>query len=227
MKKSYNLGLLTGGITLMLALIASFVLQHYFTQSFLTLSFTFDTFLLMGVAFICILQFKTYDKVAAIILVVYGAINILYGIVGSEALSGMLGSLEIEVIFILGLLLGHVLFQIAVLFVLLHIIQPRFELKFTKRFVSVSLAVSLLFLILISPLVTFSSFQSIITTVFSLITIAVLYFCVQQMVTDRPLEVETEVKGSTNKHQELTKLYERGIITQEEYDSRLSLINKD
>ena len=66
MKKTYNLGLLTGGISLMLALIASFVLQDYFSESFLTLSFTFDTFILIAVAFMLILQFKSFDKIAAI-----------------------------------------------------------------------------------------------------------------------------------------------------------------
>ena len=81
MKKTYNLGLLTGGISLMLALIASFVLQDYFSESFLTLSFTFDTFVLIAVAFMLILQFKSFDKIAAIVLVIYGAFNILYGIV--------------------------------------------------------------------------------------------------------------------------------------------------
>ena len=227
MKKTYNLGLLAGGIALMLALIASFVLQHYFTQSFLTLSFTFDTFVLMAVAFIFILQFKSFDKTAAIILVVYGAFNILYGIIGNTELSQLINSMDIEVMFILGLLLAHVLFEIAVLFVLLHVIQPRFEYKFTKRFVIVALSVSLLFLALISPLITFSTFQSVIRVIFSLLAIGVLYYCIQQVVTEKTNESEVETNSELDsKNQELKKLFARGIITQEEYDTRLNLINK-
>src|SRR5690554_7654845 len=121
MQKTYNLKLLTGGVVLILTLIASFVLQNSFEKSYLTFNFTLETFLLMAVAFILILQFKSYGKTASIILVVYGAFNILYGIFGSSSLSNLLGSLELEVLFILGLLLGHVLFEIAALFVLLHV----------------------------------------------------------------------------------------------------------
>lgn len=227
MKKTYNLGLLTGGISLMLALIASFVLQDYFSESFLTMSFTFDTFILIAVSFMLILQFKSFDKIAAIVLVIYGAFNILYGIVGSQTLSDVINSTELEVIFILGLLLGHVLFEIAVLFVLLHLTQQRFEYKFTKKFVIVALLVSLVLLISITPLVTFMTFQSIIRMVFSVISIAMLYFCIQQMVTDTPIVVEAPTKAVPNKRLELSKLYERGIITQEEYQTRLDLIDKE
>ncbi|MFA7417334.1 MAG: SHOCT domain-containing protein [Acholeplasma sp.] len=226
MKKTYNLGLLTGGIILMLALIASFVLQDYFTPSFLTLSFTFDTFVLIAVAFILILQFKSYAKIAAIILVVYGAFNILYGIVGSYELSSLLGSMEIEVIFILGLLLAHVIFEISVLFVLLHVTQPRFDIKFTKKFVMIALIVSLVLLVAISPLVTPANFQSIVRMIFSILSIGALYLCVYLMVTEKVDEPEPLLDNIKIKQQELTRLYERGIITQEEYEIRLEKNNK-
>lgn len=226
MKKTYNLGLLTGGIALMLALIASFVLQDYFQPSYLTLSFTFDTFILIAIAFIFILQFKSFDKISAIILVVYGAFNILYGIVGSSTISNLINSTELEVIFILGLLLGHVLFEIAVLFVLVHVTQPRFEFEFTKKFVIVALSVSLLILISVSPLVTEVTIQSIVRMVFSIIAIGALYFCIQQMVTVRSEEPVVPTNTLDIKKQELSKLLERGIITQSEYETRLKIIDK-
>lgn len=227
MKKTYDLKLLTGGIILMLALIASFVLQSYFGQSYLTFSFTLDTFVLMAVAFILILQFKKFIKVAAIILVVYGALNILYGITGSSELSGVFGSMDLEVIFILGLLLAHVIFEIAVLFILLHVTQPRFETSFTKRFVGFALIASLVLIMLISPLVTFSSFQSIIRIIFSVIAIAALYFAISQMVVERTEEPEPVVDSLQLKQIELKRLYERGIITESEYQTRLDKINNN
>lgn len=225
MKKTYDLKLLTGGIILMLSLIASFVLQSYFGQSYLTMSYTLDTFVLMAVAFIFILQFKNFIKVSAIILVVYGALNILYGITGSSGLSGVFESTDLEVIFILGLLLAHVIFEIAVLFVLLHVTQPRFEMAFTKRFVSIAMIASLLLLMLISPLVTFATFQSVIRIIFSVITIAALYFAISQMVFEKTEEPEPEVNMLEVKQKELKRLYERGIITESEYQTRLDKIN--
>src|SRR5690554_234782 len=188
MQKTYNLKLLTGGVILILTLIASFVLQHYFEKSYLTFDFTLETFILMAVAFILILQFKSYAKTASIILVVYGALNILYGIFGSFSLSNLLGSLELEVLFILGLLLGHVLFEIAVLFVLLHVTQPRFDMKFTSRFVMGALIASIILLIAISPLVTYTTLPSILRMVCAIISIAALYFCIVQMVEEPKVE---------------------------------------
>lgn len=216
MKKTYNLGLLAGGIGLMLTLIASFVLQQHFGQSFLTMNFVFDTFILMAVAFILILQFKSFDSVVAIILVVYGGFNILYGIMGNQALTNLLGSTELEVIFILGLLLGHVLFEVAVLFLLLHVTQPRFDYKFTKVFVIVALSVAFVLLIAVSPLVTLVTVQSVLRMIVTIISIAALYYCIQQMVVERPVETP-KMSESDNKQSELRKLYERGIITEEEY----------
>lgn len=227
MKKTYDLKLLTGGIILMLALIASFVLQSYFGQSYLTFSFTLDTFVLMAVAFILILQFKKFIKVSAIILVVYGALNILYGITGTNELSSVIGSMDIEVIFILGLLLAHVIFEIAVLFILLHVTQPRFDTQFTKRFVRIALIASLVLLMLIAPLVTLSSFQSIVRIIFSVLAIASLYFAISQMVVEKTDEPEPVVDSVQLKQIELRRLYERGIITESEYQTRLDKINNN
>ncbi|WP_025724408.1 SHOCT domain-containing protein [Acholeplasma granularum] len=226
MKKNYHTGLLTAGIILVLALIASFVLQNYFKGSYLTLSYQFDTFVLMAVAFMLILQFKSFDKIVSIVLVIYGAFNILYGITGSYAVSNIVQSVEIEVIFTLGLLLGHVLFEIAALFILVHVMQTRFELKFTKTFVRVTLLVSAVFLIAISPFVTSFSLQSILRMVFQVIAILATYFAVQQLVFERPApEVVTNTE-SNKKLDELNRLYQRGLISKDEFESRLNQINK-
>lgn len=222
MQKKYNLKLLTGGVVLILTLIASFVLQNSFEKSYLTFDFTLETFLLMAVAFILILQFKSYGKTASIILVVYGAFNILYGILGSSSLSNLLGSLELEVLFILGLLLGHVLFEIAALFVLLHVTQPRFDMKFTRRFVIGALTASLILLIAISPLVTYTTLPSVLRMVCAILSIIALYFCVVQMIEETPVEENKPVHQTSKKQEELKKLYDRGLITQSEYEQRIS-----
>ncbi|HHX76419.1 MAG TPA: SHOCT domain-containing protein [Acholeplasmataceae bacterium] len=222
MQKTYNLKLLTGGVVLILTLIASFVLQNSFEKSYLTFNFTLETFLLMAVAFILILQFKSYGKTASIILVVYGAFNILYGILGSSSLSNLLGSLELEVLFILGLLLGHVLFEIAVLFVLLHVTQPRFDMKFTRRFVIGALTASLILLIAISPLVTYTTLPSVLRMVCAILSIVALYFCIVQMIEEAPVEENKPVNQTSKKQEELKKLYDRGLITQSEYEQRIS-----
>jgi len=222
MQKTYNLKLLTGGVVLILTLIASFVLQNSFEKSYLTFDFTLETFLLMAVAFILILQFKSYGKTASIILVVYGAFNILYGILGSSSLSNLLGSLELEVLFILGLLLGHVLFEIAALFVLLHVTQPRFDMKFTRRFVIGALTASLILLIAISPLVTYTTLPSVLRMVCAILSIVALYFCIVQMIEEAPVEENKPVNQTSKKQEELKKLYDRGLITQSEYEQRIS-----
>jgi len=222
MQKTYNLKLLTGGVVLILTLIASFVLQNSFEKSYLTFNFTLETFLLMAVAFILILQFKSYGKTASIILVVYGAFNILYGILGSSSLSNLLGSLELEVLFILGLLLGHVLFEIAALFVLLHVTQPRFDMKFTRRFVIGALTASLILLIAISPLVTYTTLPSVLRMVCAILSIVALYFCIVQMIEEAPVEENKPVNQTSKKQEELKKLYDRGLITQSEYEQRIS-----
>lgn len=222
MQKTYNLKLLTGGVVLILTLIASFVLQNSFEKSYLTFDFTLETFLLMAVAFILILQFKSYGKTASIILVVYGAFNILYGILGSSSLSNLLGSLELEVLFILGLLLGHVLFEIAALFVLLHVTQPRFDMKFTRRFVIGALTASLILLIAISPLVTHTTLPSVLRMVCAILSIVALYFCIVQMIEEAPVEENKPVHQTSKKQEELKKLYDRGLITQSEYEQRIS-----
>lgn len=226
MKKTYHTSLLTGGIAIILAYIAAFVLQDFFGRSFLTLSFQLDTFVFMAIAFIMILQFKSFDKIIAIILVIYGAFNILYGVTGTRPVSLIINSVEFEVIFVLGLLLGHALFEISSLFLLLHTTQTKFETKFTKRFIMVSLIVSFIFLAAVSPFVTLMKLDSVLRVVFALIAIAVVYISMVLMVKDKPIvsEEPVVVNNQQSKLNELERLYQRGIISDEEYQTRLKSI---
>lgn len=226
MKKKYNTALLSGGIAILLSQIAAFVLQDYFGSSYLTLSFQFDTFIMLGISFILILQFKGFDKFIAIVLVVYGAFNLIHGVSSNYLIGNIVGSLEVEVIVVLGLLLGHALFEISALFILLHSIQPRFESKFTRKFVLISLGVALLLLSLVSIFLTSSVLIQVIRAISAILAIGALYISMYLLIEDKPIVEETkvDVPQSLNKLAELDRLYQRGIITKDEYDSRKNLL---
>lgn len=221
MKKNYNTALLSGGIAIILAQISAFVLQDYFGRSYLTLAFQFDTFVLLALAFMLILQFKSSDKIAAILLVVYGGFNILHGITANYSVGLIVNNLESEVIFILGLLIGHVLFEISALFLVIHITQTKFETSFTKKIVLFSLSVSIVLLASVSFLVTEGSFNQILKTVVAVIALIAVYASMYLLIAEKPItEGLEEDQKEKNKLQELEGLYHRGIITQAEYDER-------
>ncbi len=226
MKRKYNTALLSAGIAIVLSQIAAFVLQDYFERSLLTLSFQLDIFMLMAVAFALILQFKSSEKVVSILLVVYGAFNLIHGVTANRAVGMVVNSLEIEVIFVLGLLIAHSLFEISALFILVHSTQTRFETSFTKKFVLISLSVSLGLLVLILPFVTRLELDSVLKAIFAVIAIAVLYFAMYLMVTDRPIVEEPEPVKPASKLEELEGLLRRGIISQAEYDARKNKLNQ-
>ncbi len=226
MKKKYNTALLSGGIAILLSQIAAFVLQDYFGRSYLTLAFQLDTFIMLAISFILILQFKSFDKFIAIILVIYGAFNLIHGVSSNYAIGQVVGSLEVEVMVVLGLLIGHALFEISALFILLHSTQPRFETKFTKKFVLISLIIALVLFSGISVFLTQMEIIQIVKTVGSILAIGALYITMYILVEEKPVveEKSIEVGHQSSRLAELERLYQRGIITKDEYESRKSTL---
>src|SRR5690554_1904556 len=137
MKKQYSNTLLSCGIALILTQIAAFVLQNYFDPSVLTLWHGFDIGIFMVIAFLLIIQVKSFQRVVSILLIIYGGLNLLHGITASNLLSYTINNMELEVLFVLGLLLGYALFEIAALFTIVSVYQKRFSGEFTRRIVLV------------------------------------------------------------------------------------------
>jgi len=231
MKKQYSLPILVFSIILILTQVASFTLQHFFGTSGLSLSFRFDIFVILAISFIMILQFKSHDKVVAIIATVYGALNLVYSITvvsyygSSTGLEQILG-----VLFLLFTLLAYSLFEISALFLLIHSIKPKFETKVTKTFVGICLSISLLLIIGAGIVnldwsgdlpVDFAG--SIVTLIFAYLAIAAFYATLFFFVQDKPQAVQPEViRTSSGAVDELDNLHRRGIITDEEYAIRKS-----
>ncbi len=228
MKKTYSLPLLVVGLAIILTQIATFTLQNYFTSSFLTLSYSFDLFILLGISFVLILQFKGFEKLVAITAVVYAALGLIYGISSGNAVSTVVESTNHEVIFVLCVLLAYALLTIASLFALIHVVQTKFPTKFTKGFMTVALSLSLVLLICASLLVTTPQLMPIIRSISAYLAIASYYAALVFVIEEKPVyEEPVRLPESEVAIKELDRLYSRGIITTEEYNARKDkLINK-
>ncbi len=221
MKKTYSLPLLVAGLAIILTQIATFTLQSYFGRSFLTFSFGFDFFILLAISFVIIIQFKGFDKLVAIASVVYAAFSLIYGINAGDTVSPVVSSTNQEVIFVLCTLLAYALLAISALFALIHVVQTKFPTKFTRGFLSVALSISFLLLIVASLFVTTTDLLSIIRSISAYLAIASYYIALIFLIEEKPImEEPVKVSESETALIELERLFTRGIITTEEYETR-------
>ncbi|MBN3491216.1 SHOCT domain-containing protein [Acholeplasma equirhinis] len=226
MNRKYSTKLLSISIAILITQIASFVFQNNYGNSLLTIGQALDVIVLISIAFMLLLQFKKFDKVVSIILVVYGGLNIVYGLTSSLAFRLVIQNRDIEVLFTTGLLIAHVLFEIAALFNLVHNTQTKFETKFTKNLTLITLSVSFVLLAAVSPFVTYGDMFSVLKTIAALLAILALYASVFLGIEEKAVKVDPveapKVVTSLNESKltELEKLYNRGIITEEEYQTR-------
>lgn len=219
MQKNYKLPLLVIGIAILLTQITTHTLQVYFNASYITLNSVLDLMFLLPVAFFFILQFKQFEKVTAIMLAIYGAFNILYALTLSSTLPDGWLNIELEVILVLSLMLAHVLFVLGVLFTLLHTLQPKFSLKFTRGFVVGLLAFSFVFAVAGLFAVTEPVMIQIVKSISVAFALAALYASLPFLISEKtdpeisPLQEDKRLK-------ELHGLLERGLITEAEYEAR-------
>lgn len=230
MKKNYNLTLLSLAIALLITQVANYVLQNYFGGSRLTVSSSTDMIFMIVIAFIFLIQFNKYRKVISILAIVYGGFNIIYGLSSNYIIRQVVINTEAEVLSVLGLLIGHILFEVAALFMLVQNTQPRFENKFTSRLVLVTLTVSLVMLIAISPFLTANYLGDVLRQVVAVGTIGLFYVMLFISVMTTPQEETTIQKeplsDKDKKLEELSKLLSRGIISQDEFDLRKAKIEE-
>jgi len=224
MRKNYNLTLLSLAIAFLVTLVANYVLQSYFGSTSLTIGTFLETIIMMGIAFMFLIQFANYQKIVAIITIIYGGFNLLYAIVSRSMISNVVATTEVEVLTLLGLLIGHVLFEVAALFNLVQNTKARFENKFASRLILVTLSVSLLMLALVSPFLTQNTLGAVIRQVVAILAIglfyALLYICVKNTKEVETIAPSNQALDKEKLILELHGLYQRGMITSEEYETR-------
>ena len=224
MRKNYNLTLLSLAIAFLVAQVANYVLQEYFGSARLSIGTFFETIILIGVAFIFLIQFVNYRKVISIITIVYGGFNVLYAILSRTTVNDIVINTEVEVLTVLGLLIGHILFEVAALFNLVQNTKARFENKFASKLILVTLTISLVLLAAVSPFLTENTFGSVLKQVIAVGSIGLFYAMLYISAKDTPEPEATPIKQpQSNKEQlilELHDLYLRGMITSEEYETR-------
>ncbi len=120
--KNYRLPLLVIGLVALLAQISAFTLNQYYELSGFTSSVVFSVIAGLLCCFFILVQPKEYGKFISISLVVYGAVNMLYALTRNNDIypSVPRSSSVFETLLVV---LTHVSFLIAMLFLLLQIFK--------------------------------------------------------------------------------------------------------
>lgn len=217
MKKTYRLPLLVLGLVIILTQISAFTLQTYFNRSHLTIHHTIDLIFMLAIGFALILQFKGFTRFVMIDSVVYTGFGILYAATAGSDIELVVSSLTMEVIFVLSMLLAYTLLTISVLFIMVNEYQTKFPIKFTKLLVGVSLIISALLILVGLFMVTAPTLESTLVAVSSYLAL-LAFFGMLFLLIEEKVPEEKQIPNSAL--QELERLYARGIITQEEYQTR-------
>jgi len=221
MKKTYDTRLLFIGIYLIVAQIASFTLQNYFGSAHLSLAPGLDIALNFLIAFFLIAQFRKFHQPTALVVMVYGTLNLFYAFIAKTTTATLFSDITTSVFFVLSLLIAYALFAISAIFLLIHVTQKRFEDKFTLKLVATSLSVTFVLLVAAAIFVTPSAIADIITAVLALVSVLVLFTAVIFLIKSPTIENEVAVVVAEKVvFDEAEDLYKRGIITEEEYKVR-------
>lgn len=221
MKKTYDTRLLFIGIYLIVAQIASFTLQNYFGSAHLSLAPGLDIALNFLIAFFLISQFRKFHQPTALVVMVYGALNLFYAFIAKRVTATLFSDITTSVFFVLSLLIAYALFAISAIFLLIHVTQKRFEDKFTIKLVATSLSVTFVLLVAAAIFVTPNTMPDIITSVLVLVSMLILFIAVIFLIKSPTIENEIVVSEANQvTFDEAENLYKRGIITEEEYKVR-------
>ena len=149
------------------------------------------------------------------------ALSLFYAFIARTTTLSLFDDINKSVFFVLSLLIGYALFAISSIFLMIHVTQKRFEDAFTLKLVLTSLGVTFLLLGAGAVFITTPTLVDIITAAFTLVSLLMLFLTVVFLIKSPTIEYEV----FTPKHKptaidEVESLYQRGIITEAEYNSR-------
>lgn len=226
MKRTYDTRLLFVGIYLILAQIVSFTLQRFFGSAHLTLNFGIDIALCFLIAFFYIAQFKKFHFATTVVMLVYSGINLLYAFVSKGMTQNLFTSFNFSVFFVLALLTAYALMAISSIFLTIHVTQKRFEEKFTFKLIVSSLGVTTILLSGAAILVTGPNVADIVTALFTIISMVVLFLGNIFTILSPTIEYN-ELPDKVAKHEsKLDELFKKGLITEEEYKQRKDKVHE-
>jgi hypothetical protein len=226
MKRNYDTRLLFIGIYLILAQIVSFTLQRFFGDAHLTLSFGIDIALCFLIAFFYIAQFKKFHFATTVVMLVYSGINLLYAFVSKSMTQHLFTSFNFSVFFVLALLTAYALMAISSIFLTIHVTQKRFEEKFTFKLIVSSLGVTTILLTVAAILVTSPTVADIVTVIFTIISMAVLFLGNIFTILSPTIEYNEHPDKVTKHESKLDELFKKGLITEDEYNLRKNKVHE-
>lgn len=226
-KRTYNLPLLIIGLIAIIFIVSSYTLRNYYTIAILTANSKLDIIFGLVFSFIIIMQPKEGVKFSLISLLTYGIINLISALFYASSMEYYYNNLSLVsnnrayyIASSLGLLLANITFLIGILFIGMHVIQPRFSLKISKILIGSLFAASFVFLLIPGILLTASNVSAAITLVVFLISHAIILVASVMMITDK------EPQQMQSSYSELDKLRKNGLITEDEYQHRKEKIEQ-
>ena len=214
------------GIYLILAQIVSFTLQRFFGSAHLTLNFGIDIALSFLIAFFYIAQFKKFHFGTTVVMLVYSGLNLLYAFVSKSMTQHIITSLNFSVFFVLALLTAYALMAISSIFLTIHVTQKRFDEKFTFKLVVSSLGVTTILLSVAAVIVTSPKVADIVTAVFTIISMVVLFLGNVFTILSPTIEYGDHPDKTIKHESKLDELFKKGLITEEEYKQRKDKVHE-
>lgn len=224
----YSKKLLVVALALLLVQIIAQVLQSSLTSIPYTISYGLETFLIIIVVIACIIQIKYFEIISASVLMFYSFLNLIFALNANLSnKTGVVYSFEINLLYRVSVLIFASALMISAMLFLMHLIQRKFDTKFTKMLFLGLNVFGLIFLIVVSVLTTSSSMIHIVKLTSYLVAMALFIFVNYLMISDykyfdkKSLEEKTVIQND-QKTSALESLYQKGLITKEEYEARLN-----
>lgn len=212
--KNYNLVLLIIGLALIIVQVANFTIRsHYSNVRIGNSSTIFDNIIFLGLGAILVTQpSKSSSVFSNFLLSFYSLIMIIIA-------SNTSTRTDQELFFVMFQLLAYVTFFLGSLFAIIQVVTNKFDEKFVRLmilglFIFASISFIISGIIIVQPSLADISILIIMTIVILLANFSTLFGLDQSTKPDKLVE---SVEQADNLH----KLYERGLITKSEYESRL------
>ena len=205
-------------------------MQEYFGRSNLAATQFIDIVFIFAIAFFLLIQTPKFHSIASILLLVYSSINLVYSFFAKNATYDLyLLSTTLSVLFVLALLIAYALSTIACIFALIFVTNKQFGEKFVSYLAISCLSISFVLLLLAGIIITPNNINDGLTCAFNLVSIFAVFSTVILIIKSPSIELnhqEVSNKKLDSKNKLLDDLYNKGSISEEEYQKKKNELNK-